>query len=64
MLPRLLMCDQEAGPLPEASPRLSRRAPWDVSQKAGSLGALGGQHLACGTQHPSGLAQHLLEPMA
>lgn len=51
MLPRPLMCDQEAGPLPEASPLLSRRAPWDVSQKAGSPGALGGQ--ASGMWHPT-----------
>lgn len=28
------MCDQEAGPVPQASPLLSRRAPWDVRQKA------------------------------
>lgn len=48
-----LMCDQEAGPVPQASPLPDRRAPWDVRQEA--AGSLGGQHLACGTQHQAAL---------
>lgn len=29
-----LICDQEVGPVPQASPLPDRRAPWDVRQEA------------------------------